>query len=200
MLSIPEWAPNVHPMIVHFPLVLLFVAAAVDALALAFRVRWPGLRLGATGLYTAGAATALAAFFSGRAAATSVMLPPGAIALLAAHAEWAERTVWFFGVYAVGRRARDWRLRRPSRPRDATLLIAGALGLALLFGTGERGARLVYEQGVGVAAVEVKEGTRHDHSHHGGAGAEEAAEGHSQPHEGVQSTDHGHAESHGDEE
>ena len=30
MSLIPDWAPNIHPLLVHFPLVLLLVAILVD--------------------------------------------------------------------------------------------------------------------------------------------------------------------------
>jgi hypothetical protein len=31
---LPEWVPNAHPLIVHFPTALLFIAVAADAVAL----------------------------------------------------------------------------------------------------------------------------------------------------------------------
>lgn len=50
MNLVPEWAPNVHPLIVHFPIALLFAAVLVDAAALAVRRRYPGVRYAAVGL------------------------------------------------------------------------------------------------------------------------------------------------------
>ena len=44
MIPLPEWAPNVHPIIVHFPIALLVIAwewLADVALALAYQ--WDGL-------------------------------------------------------------------------------------------------------------------------------------------------------------
>ena len=46
MTFIPDWAPNVHPMLVHFPIALLCVAVLLDAVALAMR-KQAGLRLAA---------------------------------------------------------------------------------------------------------------------------------------------------------
>jgi uncharacterized membrane protein len=39
MNLVPEWAPNVHPLVVHFPIALVIAAALADALALAVRRR-----------------------------------------------------------------------------------------------------------------------------------------------------------------
>ena len=57
----PEWVPNAHPLIVHFPIALIFVAVATDALALRLEERWETGREVATGLY---AATGLGAILS----------------------------------------------------------------------------------------------------------------------------------------
>ena len=63
---VPDWAPNVHPLVVHFPVALLAVAAFVDAVALAVRRRHPWVRASAVGLYALGALGTAAAFLTGR--------------------------------------------------------------------------------------------------------------------------------------
>lgn len=64
---LPEWAPNIHPMIVHFPIGLLVFAVILDLL------QWiPRLsdKLGLTVLilYAAGSLGSIAAFWTGRLA------------------------------------------------------------------------------------------------------------------------------------
>jgi uncharacterized membrane protein len=149
MKVIPDWAPNAHPLIVHFPLALLCAAVAVDLAAWVFRRHQP-LRRTATVLYVLGTAGAVAAYFTGRAASETVWLPGMAHALVAQHWDWALRTVWFFAALAIARVA----FLRPSRgvPSHVTLaafVLAGFVGLGLLIETGDRGGRLVYQHGVG---------------------------------------------------
>jgi len=66
MPFVPDWAPNVHPMIVHFPIALLFVGVLIDLIGLAFRERafWRGAALI---FYVGGGLGALAAVLSGNA-------------------------------------------------------------------------------------------------------------------------------------
>ena len=46
MNLVPDWAPNIHPLLVHFPIALLCAAAAVDRTVSdcspASGSRWPG--------------------------------------------------------------------------------------------------------------------------------------------------------------
>jgi uncharacterized membrane protein len=71
-------------------------------------------------------------------------------AVVKEHWDWAFRTVWFFGIVTGLRLV----LLRPSR-RDAgsaiiaALALAGLVGIGLLRATSDRGARLVYQHGVG---------------------------------------------------
>ncbi|MCS3710001.1 putative membrane protein, partial [Salinibacter ruber] len=43
MELIPDWAPNIHPMIVHFPIALIVGALGADIFSLVLR-RWEWLR------------------------------------------------------------------------------------------------------------------------------------------------------------
>jgi uncharacterized membrane protein len=145
---IPSWAPNVHPMLIHFPIVLVMLAALVDVARL---VR-PHAGIGrlATGLYALGASAAVAAFLTGWLAARTVFTPGMAHGLVAEHRSWAlVTTVAFVGVAAV---RLSLQLLGRSESTTSRVLSAGvALALAVLVQqTAERGARLVYEQGVGV--------------------------------------------------
>ncbi|MEW6749477.1 MAG: DUF2231 domain-containing protein [Candidatus Latescibacterota bacterium] len=168
---LPEWAPNWHPLIVHFPVVLPVAAVLVDALALAAR-RFGWLPAAVTAAYLLAALAAWAAYLSGRQAADGVLVPAAANPLLTEHEDWAERTVWFFAVLALVRIGVHW--KRPAAPvaLRLALLLAGVAGTLLLYQTGERGAQLVFRHGVGVAAAAPAqaEAETHDHAHHEGAG------------------------------
>lgn len=154
MPLIPEWAPNVHPLIVHFPIALLFAAALVDVVSLGVRRRYPTVRHTAAGLYVLGAVSAVVTFFTGRAAADSVELPTEAIAAVGNHADWATWTVWFFGLYGLARLGAAFWKGGGRLAVHLPLLLVGAAGLVLVQQTAERGARLVYDLGVGVRVVE----------------------------------------------
>lgn len=184
MFPIPEWAPAVHPLIVHFPLALLFAAVAVDAGALLLP-RWPWLRPAATGLFVVGAASAVVAFYTGRSAADGAVLPAAADPVLSEHATWAARTAWYYGLYALVRVVREWRYPARQPTVDLVAVVLGLAGLPLLVATGERGAQLVYQHGVGVQAV-IAQGTAHDHDAHPESEERRAVEAH----------DHGAAQGH----
>jgi uncharacterized membrane protein len=151
MNLIPGWAPNLHPLVVHFPIALLFTAAGLDLLG--WMLRWNrSLRLVATVLYVLGTLTIVPTYFIGRAAAATIWLPGMAHAAVKDHWDWAFRTIWFFGILTVVRLVLLWRARRdPPRALIAALTLAGLVGVVLLGETSDRGGRLVYEYGVGVA-------------------------------------------------
>lgn len=153
MNLLPEWAPNIHPLLVHFPIALLFAAVLLDALALFLREKHPALHLGAVVMYGMGTLGALAAFFSGRDAADQVQLPAAAQTVLTEHADLGLWTVWFFGIYAL---IRIGVLVFDKKARSALwlpLLLVGAGGLYLVWETAEHGAQMVFEHGVGVQAM-----------------------------------------------
>lgn len=166
MIPLPEWAPNVHPILVHFPIALLVVAVLFDGAALFWRER-PGVRAAAAALFTLGAVAALAAFFTGRAAADEILMPAAAQTTLTDHADWAARTVWFYGLFALVRLALLWfdRKGRSWTPgwAHALVFLVGAGGLFLLVQTGDRGAQMVFQYGVGVQAAPQDNLVRHDH-------------------------------------
>ena len=149
---VPDWAPNIHPLLVHFPIAWLIAAIVVDVVSLVRpRSDWAGTL--AAVLYPAGAASALITYLTGREAAASVWMPGMAHAVVQQHWNWALATTVFFSALAAVRLALVVRKRRPSYA--ARLVLAGAAlgGLVLLFYTGELGGRLVYEHGVGVRST-----------------------------------------------
>jgi uncharacterized membrane protein len=146
---IPPWAPNVHPMIVHFPIVLVLLAAASDVFSLAFR-RLKASSWIPTLLYGLGAVSAVSAYVTGRLAGETVFVPGMAHSMVESHEEWAlATTVTLVGaaIIRVGSHLAHVSNRRIAR---ALFLALGLIAVVLVQQTAERGARLVYEQGVGV--------------------------------------------------
>jgi uncharacterized membrane protein len=151
MNLVPDWAPNIHPLLVHFPIALLLTAAGLDVVGWVLR-RNRSLRQAATLLYVVGTGASVAAYVTGRAASQTLWFPGMAQAVVREHWDWAFRTVWFFSMATVVRLV----LLRPSRREPspviiAALALAGLVGIGLLLETGDRGGRLVYQHGVGTA-------------------------------------------------
>lgn len=149
MNILPDWAPNLHPAIVHFPIAWLIGAVVVDLVSLALpKPTWAETT--AACLYPAGAVSALGAYLSGRQAAASVLTPGMAHPIVLDHWNWALATTLYFTVVATIRLALALGGRRPPFWTRAGVVAAGLAGMLLLFHTGEQGARLVYEHGLGV--------------------------------------------------
>lgn len=165
MIPLPEWAPNAHPLFVHFPIALLFSAALFDLIALLMKDR-EGLRVTAGLVYALGAVAALVTYLTGDAAADHLTIPSDVQTILTDHSDWALRTVWFYGIYGVGRLAM-LRFRGMRMWLRTAVFLIGAAGLLLVVETGEHGAEMVFEHGIGVKAVsELEHG---DHHHDEGA-------------------------------
>ncbi|SHK04668.1 DUF2231 domain-containing protein [Rhodothermus profundi] len=158
---LPEWAPNLHPLVVHFPIALLFLAVGFDFVTLLLR-RPKSLVWVTAVLYGLGALGALVAYLTGRAAADGLDLPSSVIPAVSAHADWAERTLWFFGIFALIRLGLAWWRHPLARAGwlHGLLVAVGLGGLWLLYQTGERGAELVFAHGLGVSTVHELEAER----------------------------------------
>jgi len=152
MEFIPEWAPGVHPLIVHFPIAILFLAVAVDFGSLLLR-RHTQVADWATSLYLVGALACLAAFLTGREAASGIVLTAAADPILSEHEMWAERVLWLYGILSLLRLAVRYSGWTQRLVVSVPLLLVGAAGLLSLWETGERGAQMVYQFGVGVRPV-----------------------------------------------
>ena len=144
----PDWLPNLHPLVVHFPIALLPAAALVDLLGLLAPKRRT-LRDTATWLYLAGTAFTLLAYFSGRSGVDAMTLTPVVEPLVNAHENWAFRTTWFFAFFSSLRLAVSYIFP----PKPVILLMAftlAAVGLVMLVETAGHGSVLVYQHGLGV--------------------------------------------------
>ena len=148
--------PNVHPLLVHFPLTLLIGAVVADLL----HVAWPArsqVRAAATWLYCVGALAAMAAYFSGLEAAASLSLPSGSRAAIGEHFLWAERTTWFYAFLASFRMYMSYIWRSTRRSVAVCSRLAGLAGAVLILVAAERGGQLVFQHGVGVRPVPASE-------------------------------------------
>ena len=147
---VPAWAPNVHPLVVHFPIAWLTAALIVDLIALVLpRAAWAETTAGV--LYPTGAVSAWVTYLTGRQAAATVLTPGMAHALVLDHWNWALATTICFTGVAAARLVFLVRGKIPPFWMRASVTAAALAGMLLLFQTGERGARLVYEYGVGVS-------------------------------------------------
>jgi uncharacterized membrane protein len=153
MIPLPEWAPNLHPLIVHFPIGILFAAAVFDLLGVAMRnLDFP--RRAAMMLYLLGGVAITFTWLTGRAAADSVFLPTEANALLTEHADLGTWAFYFFAAYGVIRVVTFFAGLEKSMITRLIQLLVGLAGLGLLTVTAEHGAEMVFRYGVGVQAVD----------------------------------------------
>lgn len=152
MELIPDWAPNIHPMLVHFPIAILFVAVFMDLLGFFIKKKWWDAKR-STLLYALGVISAIVVYFTGKSAADQVFVPTEAQNVLTNHADWAEWTVWFFGVYLLLRLGLHWIDRMKSKIIQIGMLLVATVGLFLLYETGEHGSQLVFGYGVGTGSL-----------------------------------------------
>ena len=149
MTLIPSWAPNLHPLVIHFPIVLVMTAAVVDLVDVAFE-RSPWLRAATTTLYITSAVSLIVAYLTGTQAGSTVLVPGMAYPVLTAHRQWALVTMTYCIVVAALRLILLRGNSARSRRRRVMLLGIGLVSVVLIQQTAERGARLVYEFGTGI--------------------------------------------------
>ena len=149
---IPSWAPNFHPLVIHFPIVLVLAAAVVDLVDVAFeRSVW--LKAATTTLYVTAALSLIVAYLTGLQAASTVLVPGMAYPVITAHRQWALVTMTYCIVVATLRLLVLRGANGRSRRRRIALLGIGLVSVVLIQQTAERGARLVYEYGTGIVGA-----------------------------------------------
>jgi len=152
MELIPEWAPNIHPLVVHFPIAIILLAVLMDLLNFFLPDSWWD-DLKSTILYSIGAVSGIAAYYTGTLAADSVFLPSGAQSVLNEHADWAMWTVWFFGIYVLLRMLLYWYQKMDQKMIRIGLFVIVLPGVFFLYETGDHGAEMVFGYGAGTGQL-----------------------------------------------
>lgn len=154
MQIIPEWAPNVHPLIVHFPIAILVTAVLINFFSLILK-KYEWLTKASISLYVLGTMSAITAFFTGRAAADSLELPAKVINTLTTHADRAEITVLYFTVFTVAYAAflifEKRMLSKISSVVKPIMFLFALFGAYLVFLTADAGGKMVYGYGLGTS-------------------------------------------------
>lgn len=143
-------APNLHPLMVHFPIVLLLAALLLEVAA---RVRpWSSHQRWCTGAWLLAAISATAAFLSGRAAADGIVGIPATVQpALSEHADLAQLVLILAWSTAVLKLGQGW-LQGGLRTAAGVLVLLVGLGAnGLLVVAADHGGALVYQHGLAVA-------------------------------------------------
>ncbi|MCA8833319.1 DUF2231 domain-containing protein [Hymenobacter pini] len=169
--------PNLHPLVVHLPIVLLLLSAALQALRV--YKDWPPVRWITIGVMAGG--------FLGALAASTVFhampqgLAPRAAAVFEAHEKFAGYTLWLSGItLLLAGIGTFFKIER--RAYEALVLVSAVATAGVLSVAGHRGAQLVYVEGVGPQGRLLDK----NHGHGGGEampGMEMEADSHSEPEE-----------------
>ncbi|WP_422008012.1 DUF2231 domain-containing protein [Roseivirga pacifica] len=144
---LPEWAPNIHPMIIHFPIVLWLVAVFFDLFFLIKPNEW--LRKTTMIMYVLGALAAFAAYLSGDQAIDMVSVPMQGEVSAGKHSDWGHYTLYYFATYAAIRILLFWKNWDKKKWVVILMFLLGATGVGLVAKTADMGGKLVYKYGVG---------------------------------------------------
>lgn len=147
-ILLPEWAPNVHPMLVHFPIAIFITAIMLDFVQLFLKKDW--IHLSVTALFVFAALVALIAYLSGKQAIDMVSVPMRAELTAGNHSDWGLYTMLYFSAFAIVRGFLFWKEWDKKRMVAILLFCGGVAGAALIGKTADLGAKLVYKYGVGI--------------------------------------------------
>ena len=148
--------PNLHPLVVHFPIVLILLSAALQAV-LVFK-DWPPVRWITLVIMAGGFAGALAV--STVFHAMPVGLSPKTADLFSAHEQYASYALWLSGItLLLGGVGEFFQLHR--RAFDVLVLVSALAAAGAVSVAGHHGAQLVYIAGVGPQGHLVMKGDEH---------------------------------------
>lgn len=138
--------PSLHPLIVHFPIVLILLAVAFQVVVV-WKPHWRQIRW-TTLFIMAGA------FFSALAASTifhampSADAPKAAMEMFEAHEKYAQLTLWMSGITLLLKSIGIF-FKINRRLYEVIVLIAAIIAAIFLSITGHHGARVTHVAGVG---------------------------------------------------
>jgi len=147
-LFLPDWAPNIHPLIIHFPIALWLIAVLIDCISLVWNELW--LRKTTISLYWLATLGALGAFLSGKQAIDLVAIPFQGEVTAGNHSDWGHYTLYFFATYIILRSLILWKQLDKKKWIAIGLVALGLIGVGFITKTADLGAKLVYKYGVGV--------------------------------------------------
>lgn len=136
--------PTLHPLVVHFPIVLLIIAALLQ---------WVGLFLYKKEITTVAWALLLLGFISAYASSTwfhahTSQLVPAIQAILEEHEMYASYTQWLSGIALLVQSVNLFFLRRNVWVNFSMAIAMSAAAFFVAY-TGHHGAELVHKHGVG---------------------------------------------------
>lgn len=149
---LPDWLPNIHPVVVHFPIAILLVAVLTDLFGL-LKKDSAVMKAFPLYLYVLGTVFAVIAYFSGRRAADVVDIPLQAAQTINEHSDLALYTVIFFGLYSIIRLGVSLRFQSDGMAIRVGFVAVSFVGVVLLAMTADHGGQLVYSHGIGVSAA-----------------------------------------------
>jgi len=152
--------PTIHPMVVHFPIAMLYITLVVDVIGwVAYPDRDRFYARAGFWLLTGSCAAIIAAMVAGVISEQSIHLTPTTAAMLSQHQHYAILTGLFAGaawilrlLTAYGRRSGEgWSVLGSGRGRQSLLATACVLGAVVFVSlTGSVGGSMVYNHGLGV--------------------------------------------------
>ena len=163
--AIPQIIPNLHPVVVHFPIALTIIAFLLSIAAYARRSHPVSAQLAAAGHFTLWLAAigAAAAVLFGWLAFNSVNHDDAGHAAMLLHRSWAIPTALGLILLASWD---AWKYRVNELISVPMLFLLFLLSQAIAV-TGWLGGEVVYRHGIGVLSLPASEGT--GHGHHEGA-------------------------------
>ena len=144
---VPDWAPNAHPLIIHFPIALLSLAVLASLAEVFVKPEW--LTKSRLWLYILGSLSAVVSVLTGRIAADTVSPPFNAEMTLSQHSDSAQLVMWYFVGFTFLQLVLPKFLKTDSIWIRLAYFLVACFGLSLLISAGELGAKLVYKYGVG---------------------------------------------------